>query len=580
MICYKDGEVIYIYNNKNLKQKAQIVLESNEDVAIAKRAKKNFIIPFDVDGLETLKQGKKKSKKGKESKIVFKLNPKTLELCQTNKNTAKDVQSTLAEFIETTFGEEWSFSVPEQKDTREIIVDALRDIFKNIEGKMLCRDGHIIVNWLLDTFPEPLKNMTKCIENSFSVNVSTMDEVTNEQTIKVIFKQSKFHADVYSFTLKNAPLLLSSELMEFRENLSLKFRHGIVFNPDMGFVRIYIVREKMTILEAQNKHARENNGKLPNKQTTPFYMKGEILTNESGKIDCIQNRILQLKKSILQSQVIPERRERPLSVKTLNDDVAVLKIGTEYFKSKDISRKSLIKPLKVSVPSNQQSPTKVEMRETFATSPTNSIDSGVGSPGTPSDCYDKANLPFALRNRSFSESISTSFYRIDGKKVSLIVEEDNSKCLKSILKKDEQKYIPRYRLRHTPETPTRGFTVSKTSRSVSECISNDYIPTGGMESMMSFETIISDDESSFETTNETNDESCVSMSNIAPRFRKKTISFSDTPDIRYFNNKISIESQKELDRKRAKDRRRKQMKYESRHGFTTSIEDLGVSVNN
>lgn len=97
-----------------------------------------------------------------------------------------------------------------------------------------------------------------------------------------------------------------------------------------------------------------------------------------------------------------------------------------------------------------------------------------------------------------------------------------------------------------------------------------------MDSVVSFETIISDDESSFETTN---DESCVNISNIAPRFRKKTISFSDNPDIIYYNKKISIESQKEIDKKRAKDRRRKQIKFESKHGFSTSTEDLGVSVN-
>lgn len=577
MTCYEDGKILYIYNNKNLKQKAQIVLEANENVAVAKRAKKNFVIPFDVDGLETLFYGKKKNKKGKEPKITFKVNPKTLQLCQSNSNAAKSVDSTLAEFIENTFGDEWSLSPPERKCPRDVIIQTLMETFKKIEGKMLCRDGHIIVTWLIDNFPECLKNMPLNIVNCLKVNVTPMDERNNEQTINVVFSNSKFFADIYSFKLKNAPLLLSSELMEFRENLSLKFRHGIVFNDDLCFIRIYIVREKMTILEAQNKQARENNGKLPIKQTTPFYMKGEIITNDSGNIDCIQNRILQLKKSILKSQSIPDRRERPLSIKCINSDVAILKIGAEYLKCKEKSRKSLIKPLKVSVTSNQQINNKSDdMRVSFATSPTNSIDSGVGSPGTPSESYCKDNLPFGIRNRSFSESITTSYYRIDGKKVSLIVEEDTSKNLKSILKKDEQKYIPRYCLRQNQETPTRGSYLSKTSRSVSESITSDYPQTGGMESMMSFETIISDDESSFETTNE---DTCVSMSNIAPRFRKKTISFSDNPDIIYYNKKISIELQKEIDRKRAKGRRRKQIKFESKHGFSTSTEDLGVSVN-
>uniref|UniRef100_A0A0N5BJ43 ULP_PROTEASE domain-containing protein n=1 Tax=Strongyloides papillosus TaxID=174720 RepID=A0A0N5BJ43_STREA len=577
MTCYEDGENLYIYNSKNLRQKAQIMLKACDEVAIAKRTKKNFVVPFDVDGLETLSQGKKKSKKGKEPRIIFKVNPMTLQLCQSNSNAAKSVDATLAEFIENTFGDEWTFSPPERKCTRDIIIGTLMETFKNIEGKMLCRDGHIIVTWLVDNFPECLKDMPSNIENCFKVNVSPMDEINNEQTINVTFSHPKFFADIYSFKLKNAPLLLSSELMEFRENLSLKFRHGIIFNDDLCFIRIYIVREKMTILEAQNKQARENNGKLPIKQTTPFYMKGEIITNESGKIDCIQNRILQLKKSILKSQSIPERRERPLSIKSLNENVAVLKIGAEYLKCKEKSKKSLIKPLKVSVTSNQQVDTKIDdMRESFATSPTNSIDSGVGSPGTPSESFCKGTLPFGIRNRSYSESITTSFYKIDGKKVSLIVEEDNSKCLKSILKKDEQRYIPRYRLRYNQETPTRGSYLPKTSRSVSESTTCEYISTPGIESVMSFETIISDDESSFETTN---DESCVNISNMAPRFRKKTISFSDNPDIIYYNKKISIESQKEIDRKRAKDRRRKQTKFESRHGFSTSTEDLGVSVN-
>ncbi|CEF70587.1 Hypothetical protein SRAE_2000521400 [Strongyloides ratti] len=578
MTCYEDGKILYVYNSKNLRQKAQIILKACEEVGVAKRGKKNFVVPFDIDGLETLSQGKKKTKKGKEPKIIFKINPKTFQLCQTNNNTAKSVDSTLAEFIENTFGDEWSLSPPERKCTRDIIIETLMKTFKKFEGKMLCRDGHIIVTWLIDVFPECLKNMPSNIENCFKVNVSPMDERTNEQTINVVFSNSKFFADIYSFKLKNAPLLLSSELMEFRENLSLKFRHGIVFNDDLCFIRIYIVREKMTILEAQNKQARENNGKLPIKQTTPFYMKGEIITNDSGNIDCIQNRILQLKKSILKSQSIPDRRERPLSIKCINDNVAVLKIGAEYLKCKEKSRKSLIKPLKVNVTSNQQiSSNKIDdMRGSFATSPTNSIDSGVGSPGTPNESFCKDNLPFGIRNRSFSESITTSFYRIDGKKVSLIVEEDSSKGLKSILKKDEQRYIPRYCLRHNQDTPTRGSYLPKTSRSVSESITSDYLPTIGMESIMSFETIISDDESSFETTN---DESCISMSNIAPRFRKKTISFSDNPDIIYYNKKISIELQKEIDRKKAKDRRRKQIKFGSKHGFSTSTEDLGVSVN-
>uniref|UniRef100_A0AC35UGR6 Major sperm protein n=1 Tax=Rhabditophanes sp. KR3021 TaxID=114890 RepID=A0AC35UGR6_9BILA len=585
MPFYENGETITIFNTKDVKQRATIKFVADDNVAVAKRDKKNFAIPYDID--IPVVTGKKKSKKAKELQMVMKFHSQTFDICGNNKNAAKAGNTTIGEFIESTLGDEWSLTTPPSKGKREEIIEAIDTLMKQSEGKMVVLDDTIDITWVLrNKFPEALKNLSSHHKNSLVIDVSNCEP--NKQNVQIMFKQPNRVVEIQSLSFKDAPQLLTTEFMEFRDNLSVKYRHAIIIDEQLSFFRLHLIKDKLLETEEQLRKAScKRNGKICEKFIVPIYFDGIIETANEIKVDCVQNRLLRLKRSAL-SCTPTNKLDRPLSFLRQDEDITVVKLGNDYYKAKEnanpLPRKPLIKPLRVDskwlelkpitikplrVVTSQTEPIRInEAQKAFASSPTNSIDSGVGSPNTP--LSDETNSPFNMRPRSVSESVCASCFKIDGHTVCLY-ENEPPKPTKSILKKGEQCYTPKYQLKHTVSNdhPLKCSRKPVFSRSISECNSNYSIYESvdkNLNSTMSFDTIFSeDDESSYEET--AHEDEVVD----SPRCRRKTISFSEENVTFEFNERFSIVHQNIVNQKKRRNRR-KHTKSESCQEYTTIME--------